>query len=168
MLSLAKLEGLTELVSASEFDLIPTLNRLAQERSPIITAKQIQLQLPEQRHFECYGDRVLISQAVVNLLDNAIGFCAPNANISITIDKTDTQYNIRVFNEGDAIPEFALKKLYERFFSLPRPHHDTNIQSTKSTGLGLSFVKEIMKLHKGSIHISNTDSGVIAHLVWPI
>lgn len=166
MLSLAKLEGLTELVSTSEFDIVPTISRLAQERSPIISASQIHLNLPEQRHFECYGDKVLISQAVANLLDNAIGFCKTQGVITVRLLEQDKHFHIEVFNQGEPIPEFAMSKLYERFFSLPRPNQGQ--QNTKSTGLGLSFVKEIMKLHGGKINISNQSNGVMASLSWPL
>ena len=165
MLSLAKLEGLTELVSTSQFDLVPTINRLAQERSPVVTAQKINLQLPQQTHFECTGDKVLISQAVANLLDNAIGFCNIEGLIDVHAKQTDDVFQITVFNQGEPIPDFALAKLYERFFSLPRPNQDQS--SSKSTGLGLSFVKEIMKLHNGHVHIENANGGVIATLTWP-
>ena len=164
MLSLAKLEGLTELVSTTEFDIMPTISRLAQERSPMVNARQIQLQLPDVAHCECIGDKVLISQAIANLMDNAIGFCETGGLVELNLEKQDRLIKVTVFNQGEPIPDFALAKLYERFFSLPRP--DQEQQSTKSTGLGLSFVKEIMKLHNGKVDIKNTHGGVLATLQW--
>ena len=164
MLSLAKLEGLTELVSTTEFDIMPTISRLAQERSPMVNARQIQLQLPDVAHCECIGDKVLISQAIANLMDNAIGFCETGGLVELNLEKQDRLIKVTVFNQGEPIPDFALAKLYERFFSLPRP--DQEQQSTKSTGLGLSFVKEIMKLHNGKVDIKNTHGGVLATLEW--
>ena len=164
MLSLAKLEGLTELVATTEFDIVPTINRLAQERSPMINARQIRLELPSITHCECIGDKVLISQAVANLMDNAIGFCETGGLVELNVEKQGDQIMVTVFNQGEPIPDFALAKLYERFFSLPRP--DQERQSTKSTGLGLSFVKEIMKLHNGKVDIKNTHGGVLATLQW--
>jgi len=164
MLSLAKLEGLNELVSTTQFDIVPTINRLAQERSPMITSRQINLKLPELTHCQCVGDKVLLSQAIANLLDNAIGFCATGGLIELNLTKQDEQIEITVFNQGEPIPDFALAKLYQRFFSLPRPEQDQ--QSTKSTGLGLSFVKEIMKLHNGNVDVKNTHGGVLATITW--
>ncbi len=166
MLSLAKLEGLTELVATEEFDLIPTLNRLAQERTTMLNASHLELSLPELSHFLCVGDRVLISQAIANLLDNAIGFCHPSGRISVSLKVIDTYYEVTLFNQGEPIPDFAMPKLYDRFFSLPRP--DQKAQATKSTGLGLSFVREIMKLHDGQVSIINIEGGVEASLRWPI
>jgi len=172
MLSLAKLEGLTELVATSEFDFIPTLKRLLEERAPTIDSKQIKIVYPMQANFHCTGDKVLISQAVANLLDNAIRFCARNGQIDISLeteqlDEKDN-YCISIYNQGEAIPDFALNKLYERFFSLPSSSDETEPEThAKSTGLGLSFVKEIMKLHAGAVNVKNAHNGVLAMLVWP-
>ena len=170
MLSLAKLEGLTELVATSEFDLVPTLNRMIQERSPTIDARRIEIVCALQSSFHCIGDKVLISQAVANLMDNAIGFCKQHGQVEIRLHKRKvaeaTQYKVTLHNQGEPIPGFALHKLYDRFFSLPRPSEAHG--ACKSTGLGLSFVKEVMKLHKGTIAVKNTESGVISTLVWPV
>ena len=167
MLSLAKLEGLTELVAKSEFDLAPTIKRLIQERSHV--TNNLTINYPQQNNFHCEGDKVLISQAFANLLDNAINFCSDNGQIdislkSVSVDNT-TKYEISIFNQGSAIPDFALPKIYDRFFSLP-PSKQNQI-STKSTGLGLSFVNEIMKLHQGSVSVININDGVLATLRWP-
>jgi len=164
MLSLAKLEGTSVLLSSEEFDLVPTIQRLVQERSPTIDERQLKINLPRQANFNCKADRVLISQAIANLLDNAIRFCFDAGQIDISLESLDGHTRISLFNQGDAIPDFALAKLYDRFFSLP-PGNDSQAVS-KSTGLGLSFVKEIMKLHKGSVEIKNISNGVVATLYW--
>ena len=71
-------------------------------------------------------------------------------------------------NTGDPIPDYARDRLFERFFSLPRP--DTG---RKSTGLGLAFVKEVAQLHGGMIAVDNwagSDGaavGVVARFVLP-
>jgi len=164
MLSLAKLEGTSVLLSSEEFDLVPTIQRLVQERSPTIDERQLKINLPRQANFNCKADRVLISQAIANLLDNAIRFCFDAGQVDISLESLDGHTRISLFNQGDAIPDFALAKLYDRFFSLP-PGNDSQAVS-KSTGLGLSFVKEIMKLHKGSVEIKNINNGVVATLYW--
>lgn len=169
MLSLAKLESTTELLSTEEFDLIPTIKRLVQEREAVFNSQQLQLTLPQKEHAYCHGDRMLISQAIANLLDNAIRFCLTQSRIDLSVDVTVNQDSktitkVQIFNQGNAIPDFALTKLYDRFFSLP-PNNNTQ-QATKSTGLGLSFVKEIMKLHKGRVTIENIPNGVLATLEW--
>jgi len=80
------------------------------------------------------------------------------------LESLDGRSTVSIFNHGEAIPDFALAKLYDRFFSLPPSNNSETV--TKSTGLGLSFVKEIMKLHKGKIEIKNLNNGVLATLNW--
>jgi len=164
MLSLAKLESTTELLNTEEFDLVPTIKRLIQERSPTIDERRLKINLPQQNSFSCKGDRVLIGQAIANLLDNAIRFCAQEGQVDISLESLDGHTRVSLFNQGEAIPDFALAKLYDRFFSLPPSDDDGAV--SKSTGLGLSFVKEIMKLHKGSVEIKNINAGVLAILYW--
>jgi two-component system sensor histidine kinase CreC len=164
MLSLAKLESTTELLSTEEFDLMPTIRRLVQERSPTIDERQLKINLPQQTNFSCNGDRILIGQAVANLLDNAIRFCHSSGQIDMSLESLNDRTHVTIFNQGEAIPDFALAKLYDRFFSLPPSNNDQTV--SKSTGLGLSFVKEIMKLHKGNVEIKNIANGVLATLYW--
>lgn len=173
MLSLAKLEGLTELVDPSEFDLLPSIERLINERYSIIEQAQLRIIKPDQSSYMCFGDRVLLSQAIANLLDNAIRFCDKNGQIEITLGTNPANnpagepgpFEIQLHNQGQSIPKFALTKIYDRFFSLP--NNQANNSPGKSTGLGLSFVREIMKLHKGLVTVTNTESGVRAALRWP-
>ncbi|MBL4673162.1 MAG: two-component system sensor histidine kinase CreC [Arenicella sp.] len=164
MLSLAKLESTTELLNTEEFDLAATIKRLVQERSPTISERELKINLPQQTNFSCSGDRVLIGQAVANLLDNAIRFCHSGGQIDISIESLNGRTRVSIFNQGEAIPSFALAKLYDRFYSLPPSNNNQPV--SKSTGLGLSFVKEIMKLHKGRIEIKNIPNGVLATLRW--
>jgi two-component system sensor histidine kinase CreC len=169
MLSLAKLESTTELLSTEEFDLIPTIKRLVQERGAILDSRDLQLSLPQQSKVLCQGDRVLISQAIANLLDNAIRFCHASGRVDLSVEihsgKDEKSVSrVQIFNQGDPIPDFAFAKLYDRFFSLPPSNNPEH--TSKSTGLGLSFVKEIMSLHKGQIRISNLRDGVLATIEW--
>ena len=173
MLSLAKLEGLTALVDPSEFDLLPSIERLINERFSIIEQAQLRIIKPTQSSYMCFGDRVLLSQAIANLLDNAIRFCDKNGQIEITVGPNTADsgtgepdpFEVQLHNQGQPIPEFALTKIYDRFFSLP--NKQANNSPGKSTGLGLSFVREIMKLHKGLVTVTNTKTGVRATLRWP-
>ena len=67
---------------------------------------------------------------------------------------------LRLFNQGPAIPDYALARLTERFYSLPRP-----ASGRKSTGLGLNFVAEVAQLHGGRLQVGNHEDGVEA-LLW--
>ncbi len=53
-------------------------------------------------------------------------------------------------DQGPGIPGYAQDKVFEKFYSLVRPH-----SKKKSTGLGLSFVKEIASMHRGKVELGN-------------
>ena len=61
---------------------------------------------------------------------------------------------MEIIDEGPGIPDYALEKIFNKFFSLNRPDTDK-----KSTGLGLNFVREVAELHDGKINIENLPKG---------
>ncbi len=114
------------------------------------------------------GEPTLIAQSLANLLDNAIDFSHANSKIHISISEQQTEKCalacIRIHDGGDGIAPFAQKRLFERFFSTPRP--DTQ---QRSSGLGLAFVKEAAILHGGSIRLENHPAGgAVAILCLPL
>ena len=67
-------------------------------------------------------------------------------------------------DEGPGVPDYALGRVFDRFYSLARPH-----SGKKGTGLGLTFVKEIAELHGGSASLDNDPrGGAIATLRLPL
>jgi two-component system sensor histidine kinase CreC len=99
------------------------------------------------------GDRFLLGQACANLLDNAIDFSPNGARIGLSLRREGGQWLLQVEDEGPGIPEFARERVFERFYSLPRP------DGSRSSGIGLSFVKEVAALHGGSIALTERESG---------
>lgn len=100
------------------------------------------------------GERVLLREALVNLLQNAVEFSPVGGEVRIRHDDTDEIVEFVVEDDGPGIPDYAVARVFERFYSLPRP--DTQ---RKSTGLGLTLVREIAQLHGGDVAISNRESG---------
>jgi two-component system sensor histidine kinase CreC len=109
------------------------------------------------------GDALLLRQALGNLLDNAIDFSPPGSKIDLSITRAGEQALITVRDHGTGIPPFAQERLFERFYSLPRP------DGSRSTGLGLPFVREAVALHRGSVTVTNAvEGGVIATVALPL
>ena len=107
-------------------------------------------------------DKLMLTQAIVNVLDNAIDFSADGARIDIYDEASLRAYHLIIRDHGVGIPEYALDKIFERFYSLARPH------THKSTGLGLSFVREVMRKHAGDVEIANhPQGGVVVRLILP-
>jgi two-component system sensor histidine kinase CreC len=109
------------------------------------------------------ADEFLLEKAILNLLQNAVAFAPIGGRVVVTLNQNDSHSVLRVEDNGPGIPGYAESKVFERFFSLPRP--DTG---KKSSGLGLAFVREVVWLHEGSIDLRNGDAGgVVAQITLP-
>ncbi|MDA7088999.1 two-component system sensor histidine kinase CreC [Pseudomonas sp. SA3-5] len=106
------------------------------------------------------GEVFLLRQALANLLDNALDFTPSAGLIRFSAKATGSRIELLLFNQGAAIPDYALTRLCERFYSLPRPGG-----GRKSTGLGLNFVQEVVQLHGGELQVGNVEGGVQVRLV---
>lgn len=162
MLSLARIEGLPEVTEPAVLDLKSTVTQIIEERQTLLSDRGLSASQDHQGTGAVSGDRLLISQAIANLLDNAIEFSCPDSEIIILVEIEGEHCRVSVENKGEKLDAFASEKAFDRFFSLPGVY-----RSTKSTGLGLSFVREIMVLHHGHASIGNTEDGVIARIEWP-
>ena len=81
----------------------------------------------------------------------------------VTLRPQRRTVDVSVRDQGPGIPEYAEDKVFEKFYSLARPH-----SRKRSTGLGLSFVKEIAELHQGRVTLANAaDGGAVATLSLP-
>jgi two-component system, OmpR family, sensor histidine kinase CreC len=137
------------------------LNSFGQGLNKKLKDKKIRLQHDELgKNALIQGDAFLLTQALQNLLDNAIDFSPEHGLIHLSIEPDQNYYCIKIRDQGVGIPDYALTRLFERFYSLPRL--DTG---QRSSGLGLSFVMEVALAHKGSITLVNlVDGGVLASL----
>ena len=104
---------------------------------------------PEHLYYEGDGDK--LARAFGNLLKNAINYSYENTNIEIKINEENEKIKIVFRNKGDAIPEYKLEKLFDKFYRAD----DARQSSTGGTGLGLAIAKEIIELHKGKIMAKN-------------
>lgn len=102
---------------------------------------------------DLHGDHLLLQQALINLLRNALAFSPPGGDVAVAVTTSDVRVCVEVTDQGPGIPEYALDKVFERFYSLPAPGQD------RGSGLGLSFVREVAELHGGEVRVENLSTG---------
>ena len=115
-----------------------------------------------------YYDRPKLEQVFYNLISNAFKFSPPAATIAIEVKKDTNNIYITIKDTGIGIKEEYRNKVFDRFFEIPS---DNNIKNdyNKGTGIGLSIVKNIIELHKGSIIVkSNEPQGSIFEITLPL
>ena len=100
------------------------------------------------------GDAFLLQQALVNLIDNALDFAPRGSSIELHASSAAQSICIDVRDRGPGVPEFARERVFERFYSLPRPDG-----GSRSSGLGLPFVAQVAVLHGGHAELLEREGG---------
>jgi two-component system, OmpR family, sensor histidine kinase CreC len=167
LLHLAQVEQRRGLEERARIALRPLAEELLAELGPRLQLAGVSASNLVPADAMVYGERFLVRQALANLVDNAIDFTPRGGTLSVAADPGPMAAAARtlaliVHNEGEPIPDYALARVTERFYSLARPG-----TGRKSTGLGLNFVQEVAQLHGGVFHIANEPGGVRAELVLP-
>lgn len=163
MLELARLENRREKPEMEPLDLSAMVRTVAESHEPLLAGKNIHLEIAVPERLMLNGNPFLLHQALENLVQNAVEFSPPGATVRVAVTDDREKVTITVTDEGPGIPEYALGRIFERFYSLGRP--DTG---KKSTGLGLNFVQEVAKSHGGTIRVRNRpEGGAIAELTLP-
>ena len=162
LLHLAQVEQRQGLEEQVRVPLRALSEELLQAQMARIEAAGLQLDNQIGAELAARGEAFLLRQALANLLDNALDFTPAGGLIRFSAKARAGQIELRLFNQAEAIPDYALARLSERFYSLPRPNG-----GRKSTGLGLNFVQEVAELHGGSLQIDNIEGGVEVLLKLP-
>ena len=121
---------------------------------PLLRA-QVTVEWPATRTLPTLrGDTLLLRQALHNLLLNAIEYSPRDTRIDFHMRPTDDRLVGTIRDFGPGIPPYALARLGEKFYSLPKP-----ATGRKGTGLGLSLAREVLRLHHGTLQLGNAQPG---------
>ncbi len=107
------------------------------------------------------GDRNLLFQALSNLLDNAVKYSRAGGVIDLSLAAGRGEADFTVADRGPGIPEEQRDRVLERFFRM-----ETS-RSTKGSGLGLSLVAAVARLHGGRLVLADNAPGLRARLALP-
>jgi two-component system, OmpR family, sensor histidine kinase ChvG len=107
------------------------------------------------RRYRVIGHDSRLGQVLTNLLDNARSFAPAGSTIAVSLKRIANRIIVTVEDEGPGIPEHALERIFERFYT-DRPVEQGFGQNS---GLGLSISRQIIEVHHGTIAASNGSSG---------
>ncbi len=110
-------------------------------------------------------DKIAVSQAFNNLLDNAVKFSPEGKCIRVEVTKDEKKVMIDIIDEGIGIPSDEIDKVFDKFYQA----RNALKQSVKGTGLGLTLVKHTIEAHGGTVHVkSKIGQGSTFTLIFPI
>ena len=156
LLELAALEAQRPRRTDAEIDLSDLVRSRGEAARPMAALRGVTVTFPaaDSAAGRVRGDAPLLAQAIDNLLQNAIEFSPAGTDVAIAVRSGDGACQVTVDDHGPGVPDYAREQVFERFYSLPRP--DTG---RKSSGLGLSIVREIARLHGGEARLENRAGG---------
>lgn len=109
-------------------------------------------------------DEETISEAVINLIDNAVKYCGDRKYVKLKTGKNTNGFFLEVIDHGIGISLEEQKKIFDKFYRVT----SGEIHNTKGTGLGLTLVQHIVEAHKGSISLkSEPGNGSTFTLTFP-
>nr|WP_199000587.1 two-component regulator propeller domain-containing protein [Flavobacterium sp. ASV13] len=115
-----------------------------------------------------YFDRYKLERVFYNLISNAFRYTPKGGNIHLKISHDNENLFIAVEDSGVGIAPEHIDKIFDLFFEVPM-HNNVQKNYNKGTGIGLSIVKNIVKLHKGSIDVTNKKpEGVVFTVTLPL
>jgi signal transduction histidine kinase len=97
------------------------------------------------------ADPDLLSRAVENLISNAIKYSRESTEVTVAARAEEDFLVIEIADQGYGIPAADLERIFEKFYRVPRVQD----AGTPGTGLGLSLVREIAELHRGSVAVTS-------------
>ncbi|MBW3549609.1 MAG: two-component system sensor histidine kinase CreC [Proteobacteria bacterium] len=164
LLALAAVEHRQRLESPEALDLASLAVEVAELSASSIERAGLELRLQLAEVGPVEGDAFLLRQALANLIGNAIDFAPAGSAIELRLEAVGDQAVLQVLDRGPGIPDYALPRVFERFYSLSRP-----AGGSRSSGLGLCFVAEVAALHGGRASLDNRDGGgAAARLALPL
>lgn len=163
LLELSSLEARKQLQHAERIDAAELAQSAAEALRGAFAASRVELVvIAPADALAVHGERVLLREALVNLLQNALDFSSAEERVTLTwASAADGRVEFVVEDRGPGVPDYALPRVFERFYSLPRPG-----TGRKSTGLGLALVREIAELHRGGVTLENRAEGGARARFW--
>jgi signal transduction histidine kinase len=145
----------------AEVDLDEIARSVADLYEPVAEENGLTLRLDIASPAQVRGDRHLLSQAIANLLDNALKY-TPEGTVSLAVRRKDEGHVVlEIADTGPGVPADHRQHVFDRFFRLE------NSRSTPGNGLGLSLVRAVAKLHGGDIRLEDNRPGLKAVMTLP-
>ena len=130
------------------------VDEVLEDLEPLAEAKNIRL-IGKCKDVTMVGSDILIYRLVYNLVENAIKYNHSGGQVTVTADRKEKHVYLSVEDTGTGIPEELKERVFEPFFRVDK----SRSRELGGVGLGLALVREIVRVHDGSITVKSNPSG---------
>jgi signal transduction histidine kinase len=165
LLDLAQLEGDSYPLKLMPLSLAQLVEDSMAKYEPFLREKNIAVTLDLDFDVIVNADEDRLEQAITNILDNALRHSHENGELKIILKQTNNTCTLTISDTGEGIPPEELQRLGERFYRVDK----SRTRKGGGSGLGLSIVKQIVFLHKGTLQIDSVlGKGTDVSITLPI
>ncbi len=161
ILRIAQIESGSRRAGFRRVNLSDTMTSVVQTFAPTAEDQGRALVARVDSEIEIDGDRELITQLVVNLIDNAIHHTPKGANISANLSLDENDAVLEIADNGNGVPPLERGRIFERFYRCE------SSRTTPGNGLGLSLVAAVAGLHGAAISVSDNEPGLKIEIRFP-
>lgn len=162
ILNITQIENISPEGIFSDVNLAEILATIEDNYAPLLEDEMRPFSLSIGEDITIRGERALLLQLLANLVENAMKHTPAGTPISLSLERRGTKARLCVEDRGPGIPAHAREKVFERFFRLQ------SSRSTMGSGLGMTFVAVIAKLHKADIQLEDANPGLRVVVEFPI
>ncbi len=158
LLRIAEIEHVRRYAGFSMLDLAEIVRETAETFQPVAEDKQVALLVEVAGPVPVRGDRDLLVEALVNLVDNAVKFTPPGGSVCVALRGSAAQPVVRIADTG---PGIAVE---ERDLVLRRFYRSDRSRGSRGSGLGLSLVAAVARVHRFMLRLDDARPGCIVEL----
>jgi signal transduction histidine kinase len=161
LLRIAQIEGGARRAGFQSVDMAALARTVVEAFAPSAEDAGQSLSLADDGPLLVVGDPELLTQMLVNLVDNALRHTGASARIMVSIHPNGGDVELTVTDDGPGVPETERERIFDRLYRLERN------RSTPGSGLGLALVAAIARLHGARITLADTRPGLQVRVALP-
>jgi signal transduction histidine kinase len=161
LLRIAQIEGGARRAAFQTVDLTVIAQTVVEAFAPSAEDEGLSLCLEASIPLIIHGDRELLTQMLVNLVENALRHAGAAAQVRVYVGRRGQSALLQVIDNGPGVPPSEREKLFDRFYRLE------SSRSTPGSGLGLALVAAVARLHRATVSLGDAEPGLEASIVFP-
>jgi len=163
MLLATKIESRTYSFPKEEFDFSELVTKITDRLQVHSCGNEQLINTKIQAGVKIIGDKFALSSVVTNLVENAVKYSGPCAEVAVELSQNDSKAILKVSDKGLGIPDEEKMLIFDKFYRVG----DENVRKSKGTGLGLFIVKEVLQNHDADISVKdNVPQGAIFEVTF--
>ena len=159
---MARLEQHIIQIHQNEKDLLKTIHNTFGQIQNRAEEKQIRFHITMPKQALCVHDSNWLSEAVFNILDNAVKYSEPGGTVEVSLKQNELYMKLQVRDYGIGIEEGEENQIFRRFYRGRR------VTVQEGIGIGLYLAREIMNLHGGFMTAKKMDPGLLIEVNLPV